>query len=774
MLQMKKWVSIFGIMCVLCLVNASVCVAAQTTDGFTYTELNGVVTITGYNGVSTVDIGTSFPNATEIVIGEWAFQNSGVVNVIIPKNVTTIGANAFNGCTTLQVVTFEERITESLTMGEKSFYGCEALVSLDIPDTVMTIPASFTAFCDALECVDLPNACVSIGKSAFDSCGSLKNIVIPAKCNTIGAEAFEDCTTLASVVFEDKEDTALTFTMGDDVFAGCKALSQIELPANCKTVPDHAFANCNGLISITIPDTCESIAEWAFTGCTSLSQMNSSEAGKVVLPTGCQIVGKEAFEGCTSISKLYISMSCNSLGVEAFNGCTSLILLSFENPNTVIGTDALPTTNTSNITIYCNGEGTVFNYYNTVNNITIVNTSSLTLMITQLPTKTEYYYSEKDSLDISGIEVVAERIDGENTTQEVVKISDCLISGFDSTTIGEQTITVSYGGKTATFKVYVYYNLAKAEVEIDDASYTGVRVQPFMSVTEKETGNVLVLNKDYAVIYYDNINAGNATAVLSGIGACRGEQTVEFNVLPKFITEANTTIVVADMFYTGNQLKPVPKVACGTEPLILDEDYVVTYGTNIDIGKGFVIIDGIGNYNGTIKKWFNINAVSSGDGEATSKEETPQIGQTYTYKDMCYKMTDATTVTFMNPANKKIKKITIPNKVEILGQSFKVTQINKKACYNCKKLNTVTIGDNITTIGDQAFAKCGKLKKVTIGKGLKKIGKKVFYKDKKLSKLIIKSSKLTSVGKGTLKGVKKVTVQAPKKKVTKYKKLFAK
>ncbi len=165
---------------------------------------------------------------------------------------------------------------------------------------------------------------------------------------------------------------------------------------------------------------------------------------------------------------------------------------------------------------------------------------------------------------------------------------------------------------------------------------------------------------------------------------------------------------------------------------------------------------------------------AQGSKEETTALEVPQQGKTYTCNNMIYKVTGSSTVTFMKPANKKIKKIVIPDKVEILGQSFDVTKINKKACYGYGKLTTVKIGDNVTAIGDQAFANCSKLKMVTIGKGLKKIGEKVFYKDGKLKKLIIKSSKLTSVGKGTLKGVNGLNIQAPKKKVEKYKKLFKK
>lgn len=154
--------------------------------------------------------------------------------------------------------------------------------------------------------------------------------------------------------------------------------------------------------------------------------------------------------------------------------------------------------------------------------------------------------------------------------------------------------------------------------------------------------------------------------------------------------------------------------------------------------------------------------------------ETPVQGQIYTYKDLQYKVTGSSTVTFMQPVDKKTKKITIPATIKLFGKKLKVTKINAKACYNCKQLASVTVGNNVEDVGDQAFAKCTKLKKITFGKGLKRLGKKAFYKDKNLKNITIKSTKLKSIGKGALKGVKKVNVKAPKKKVKAYQKLFKK
>lgn len=140
-----------------------------------------------------------------------------------------------------------------------------------------------------------------------------------------------------------------------------------------------------------------------------------------------------------------------------------------------------------------------------------------------------------------------------------------------------------------------------------------------------------------------------------------------------------------------------------------------------------------------------------------------------------YKVSGKTTVTLMKPLNKNISKAIIPDEIYYKNYTLKVTQINKKAFYKCKKLKTVTIGDNVTQVGDSAFANCSKLKTITFGKNVKKLGKKVLYYDKKLSTIKFLGTKLQSIGKQTFRKVpKKVNIIVPTSKVKKYSKLIKK
>ena len=53
-------------------------------------------------------------------------------SVVVREGVTSIGDEAFNGCTGLTSVTFPEGLT---SIGERAFYGCTRLTSVTVPDS---------------------------------------------------------------------------------------------------------------------------------------------------------------------------------------------------------------------------------------------------------------------------------------------------------------------------------------------------------------------------------------------------------------------------------------------------------------------------------------------------------------------------------------------------------------------------------------------------------------------------------------------------------------
>lgn len=79
-----------------------------------------------------------------------------------------------------------------------------------------------------------------------------------------------------------------------------------------------------------------------------------------------------------------------------------------------------------------------------------VDTKVVTEIAVTAPAKTEY--TEGEELDTTGGKIVATYNDG---TKQTVDLTAALVSGYDKSMVGEQTITVTYEGKTSTFKVTV-------------------------------------------------------------------------------------------------------------------------------------------------------------------------------------------------------------------------------------------------------------------------------------------------------------------------------
>lgn len=106
-------------------------------------------------------------------IGKYAFYQSGLESVTIPKNMTSIEANAFCGASSLKHVTIPSSVT---SIGGSAFNGCSRLKSVSIPCGVISIEAWTFANCNGLESVSIPTSVTSIGDVAFYGCNNLQDI----------------------------------------------------------------------------------------------------------------------------------------------------------------------------------------------------------------------------------------------------------------------------------------------------------------------------------------------------------------------------------------------------------------------------------------------------------------------------------------------------------------------------------------------------------------------------------------------------------------------
>ena len=107
-------------------------------------------------------------------------------------------------------------------------------------------------------------------------------------------------------------------------------------------------------------------------------------------------------------------------------------------------------------------------------------------------------------------------------------------------------------------------SLENAEVMVRSiCKYDGSAKTPSLKVTLR--GKTLQKDVDYSVSFQNNIDAGIATAVITGTGDYYDSQTVEFNILPRKVLKKELTLVKCVKPYDGN-VKAQPEISVEVLP----------------------------------------------------------------------------------------------------------------------------------------------------------------------------------------------------------------
>lgn len=129
-------------------------------------------------------------------------------------------------------------------------------------------------------------------------------------------------------------------------------------------------------------------------------------------------------------------------------------------------------------------------------------------------------------------------------------------------------------------------------------------------VVVKDGEKQLEENVDYMVAYENNINAGKATVIVTGIGGYKGELRGTFEIAPADITSDIVTKdfsnVKSQYEYIDMTIQPPIKMKQGDYNLSSMKDYEIDYKGNYYPGTATMTIKGIGNYTGKITKKFTI------------------------------------------------------------------------------------------------------------------------------------------------------------------------
>lgn len=111
--------------------------------------------------------------------------------------LTSIGDYTFFKCNHLISISVPNRVTK---IENHAFWGCTSLTAIDISNSVTRITGYAFSGCTSLTAIDIPNSVTYISGNPFENCTSLTSVTIPANVTSISEYAFEGCTNLKSAV----------------------------------------------------------------------------------------------------------------------------------------------------------------------------------------------------------------------------------------------------------------------------------------------------------------------------------------------------------------------------------------------------------------------------------------------------------------------------------------------------------------------------------------------------------------------------------------------
>ena len=235
----------------------AVCVANWDTDGDGELSFDEAAAVTSLNnefggisdpGYTSFDELQYFTGLTSI--GAEEFLNcSSLTSVVLPPNITSIGAGAFYSCP-LTAITIPAKVTEIATELPAFNYSALENITVESGNTTYSSPEGSNAVISGNILVfgckntSIPTSVTKIGKYAFFNVSfTSTSISLPDGVTEIQKQAFAG-SNISSINLDDLTDLT---TIGSQAFYGCNGLYVISIPAGVTSIGSAAFANCEHL-----------------------------------------------------------------------------------------------------------------------------------------------------------------------------------------------------------------------------------------------------------------------------------------------------------------------------------------------------------------------------------------------------------------------------------------------------------------------------------------------------------------------------------------------
>lgn len=194
--------------------------------------------------------------------------------------------------------------------------------------------------------------------------------------------------------------------------------------------------------------------------------------------------------------------------------------------------------------------------------------------------------------------------------KELTKDTDYTVTGLTGTEPGSYPVTVT-GTGNYTGEVTKSFTISKAQIssaaityDAGPYGYTGKEWKPEVTVSFNDAA--LTADTDYTVSYENNINAGTAKIIITGIGDHFTGLTEKTFTINSAEISGCTFAPIADVTYNTKAHTPEVTVAISGRTLEADKDYTVSYASNVNAGTATVTVTGKGNFTGSANTTFTI------------------------------------------------------------------------------------------------------------------------------------------------------------------------
>ena len=338
---------------------------------FSFITENGRNILFEYSGKDTNITLPENCNGESYSIGDNLFKNNTTIaSITIPSAVTSIGTDAFYGCTSLKTVINKSNLTMSSGSGSNGYiaYYADKVVNASngtaSGDYIFSTENGkyiLTAYVGNATQVILPEdyegSSYTIGKNAFAGCSNIHSLTVSTKVEKIEEKAFEGCN-IAKVfwltntppegyerlcgrinyVANNKYTALENVVIFQYLSSNFEIDGTIFVPSNMQErkccVIDYNVNNSlnnvviNEFVSYKGVDLqVEDVMPYSFYNNSTLGSLTLKNNGKI---------GKSAFNGCSSLLKLNIPVCITQVEDSAFANCAKLADVVIDDRTTIL------------------------------------------------------------------------------------------------------------------------------------------------------------------------------------------------------------------------------------------------------------------------------------------------------------------------------------------------------------------------------------------------------------------------------------------------------